>query len=57
MGTVSKFILVRNIAKFTHEKQNGNRVRREITQKKQGTLCLPEILELLAASKSTNILK
>jgi len=32
-------------AKFTQEKQNGNRLRRESTPIKHGTLCLPEVLE------------
>ena len=32
-------------AKFTQENRNGNRLGREITPTKHGTLCLPEILE------------
>jgi hypothetical protein len=46
IGTVGKYIYVPKNAKFTQEKQNGNRLRREITPIKHGTLCLPEILEV-----------
>jgi hypothetical protein len=46
MGTVGKYIRGPKNAKFTQEKQNGNRLRREITPIKHVTLCLPEILEV-----------
>ena len=46
MATVGKYIGVPKNAKFTQEKQNGNRLRREIAPIKHGTLCLPEILEV-----------
>jgi hypothetical protein len=53
MGTVGKYVNVPHTAKFTQEKQNGNRLRREIAPIKHRTLCLPEILELEAVSKNT----
>jgi len=48
-GTVGKYCA--NIAKFTQEIQNG--LRREITQIKHRTLCVPEMLELHIVSKNT----
>jgi len=51
MGTVGKYINVLNRTKFAQEKQKGNRLKREITPIKHGTLCLPEILETETISK------
>jgi len=44
MGTADKNNAPKT-RKFTQENENGNRMGREITLTKHGTLCLPEILE------------